>query len=391
MAVGIYGGECIEGHTVYIYDRGGVTRVAQLLDVSSVKWERDRDGISEANIVIEGSACSAQADVLANIEPKRSEVVIFRGADRVWEGPVWRVAWHSDYVQINAHDIMAYITYTPLSIAYDNRYQDNIDPDTGDNLGPLTRPTEVTTRINNILQHEMQRWEALDPPVNILPYLQIHHFPNEARTTAYTQPFEMTAGEHIQHLVHYSGADYTVVGRAFHAWDVSRYLGRTRTLTEEDFYSEVIITAYGADMTSSVYVVASDGNYGHAESPSPYYGPWTMILTAYNEEGTEEPTQAELNSQAQRNLSGRIPVPVEVRIPDNSSIRLNETLTINDLIPGVQMPLLATLNARRMSQMQKLDHLVVTETANGETVQVIMTPATKPDDDTPPEEQFVID
>jgi hypothetical protein len=388
VATGVYGGECIEGHTVYIYDRGGMTRVAQILDITDIKWERDRDGVSEATINVIGSACSAQADILAAIEPKRSEVVIFRGADRVWEGPVWRVGWHSNRVEINAHDIMAYILATPLSQEYDNRYRDDIDPDTGVNNGPLTRPTEVTNRINTILQHEMQIWESLSPPVNILPYLQIHHFPNEAKTTAHTVPFEMTAGEHIQHLVHYSGVDYTVVGRSLHVWDVSRFLGRTRLMTEADFENEVVITAYGADMTSSVYVVADDGKYGHAVADSPYYGPWTMILTAYNEEGTDAPTQGELDSQAQRNLSGRIPVPVEVRIPDSSGIRLSASLTINDMVPGVQIPLLATLNARRMSQMQKLDHLVVTETADGETVQVTLTPATKPDDDT---EQFVID
>lgn len=383
MATGVYGGQCIAGHTVYIYDRGGMTRVAQILDVTQIKWERDRDGVSEATIMVTGSACSAQADILAAIEPKRSEVVIYRGADRVWEGPVWRVGWHSDRVEINAHDIMAYILATPLSREYDNRYRDNYDPDTGDNLGPLTRPIEVTTRIDTILQHEMQIWETLSPPVNILPHLQIHHFPNEARTTAYTVPFEMTVGEHIEHLAHYSGVDFAVVGRSLHVWDVSRYLGRTRLLTEADFFNEVVITAYGADMTTSVYVIGKDGAYGHAEDPSAYYGPWTMILTAYNEEGTADPTQSELNSQAERNLSGRVPVPVEVRIPDNSGIRLSESLTINDLVPGVQMPLLATLNARRLSQMQKLDHLVVTETADGETVQVTLTPATKPDPDAP--------
>jgi hypothetical protein len=81
-------------------------------------------------------------------------------------------------------------------------------------------------------------------------------------------------------------------------------------------------------------------------------------------------------------VSGRNPVPVEVRIPDNSTIRLDDTLTIDDLIPGVQMPLLATLNARQVSQDQKLDLVTVRETgAEGETIQVVLTPATKPDSD----------
>lgn len=380
MATGVFGGQCIEGHTVYLYDRGGMTRVGQILDVSQVRWTRDRDGVSEADIRIEGSACSAQAALLAGIEPKRSEIVIYRGQDRVWEGPVWRVGWHAGYVEINAHDVMAYVMATPLSKDWDNRMRADYDAN-GDPIVIYTQPTEVTSRINNILQYEMQRWETLDPPANVLPYLQIHHFPNEARTTAYTQPFEMTAGEHIQGLGRTGGIDWTVVGRSLHVWDVSRSLGKTRLLTEADFFSEVIITAYGADMAAEVYVIGKDGKYGHASAPSPYYGPWTMILTAYNEEGTDDPSQAELDSQAKRNINGRQPVPVEVRVPDNSGIKLDETLTIHDLVPGVQVPLLATLNSRQMSQLQKIDHVTVTENSKGETVQVTLTPATKPDDD----------
>ena len=380
MATGVYGGACISDHTVYVYDRGGMTRVGQLLDVSQVRWTRDRDGVSEADIRIEGSACSAQAKLLSEIEPKRSEIIIYRGEDRVWEGPVWRVGWHADYVEINVHDVMAYVFGTPLSKEWDNRFRADYD-EAGNPIHIYTQPTEVTTRIGEVLQYEMQVWEALDPPANILPFLQIHNNPNEARTSAYTLPYEMTAGEHVQALGRTAGIDWTVVGRAIHVWDVSRSLGRTRTLTEVDFFSSVIITAYGADMAASVYVVGRDGTYGEAHAESPYYGPWTMILTAYNEEGTDEPSQAELNSQAKRNLNGRQPVPVEVRVPDNSGIRLNETLTINDLVPGVQIPLLATLNSRQLSQLQKIDKLTVTETPEGETIQVTLTPATKPDDD----------
>lgn len=387
MALGIYGDPCVGGHSAYIYDRGGFTRVAQLLDLSQVKWTRDRDGVSEATVRIEGSACSAQADMLALIEPRRSELVIFRGNDRVWEGPVWRVGWHSDHVEINAHDVMAYVMATPLSKAWDNRFKGIYDAE-GDLVSMVTSPTEVTTRIGQILAYEMPVWEspALDPPANVLPHVVIHHNVNEAQTSAYTEPFEMTVGEHIQSLGRTAGIDWTVVGRSLHVWDVSRNLGVTRQLTEADFFSEVILTAYGADLATNVYVLGRDGAYGHAEKPSSYYGPWTMILTPYNEEGTNDPTQEELDSQALRNINGRQPVPVEVRVPDNSGIRLNESLTIHDMVPGVQIPLLATLNSRRMSQVQKIDFVTVTETPKGETVQVTLSPATKPDSDVPEEE-----
>lgn len=367
MATGQYGGNCVEKHSIYIFDRGGMTRIAQIVDVSSVQWSRDRDGVSEATVRVEGSACSAQAATLAAIEPKRHEMVIFRGTDRVWEGPVWRIGWHANYVEINAHDIFAYILGTPLSQPYSSAYPD---------------VELVTTRLGRILDYELDRWETLSPPANVKPYLTIHTDPGGPQTTSVTKAYEMTVGEHIQHLAHYGGVDFACIGRALHIWDVDRHLGSTRLITEADFLgSEVILTAYGADHLQHAYVIGEDGVYGEAHNPDyeDYYGPWTGVFSAYNEEGTDQPSQAELNSQAQRNLAGRSPVPVEVRVPDNSSIRLNDSLTINDLVPGVEIPVLATLNARQMSQKQKLDHLQVTEDSTGENVQIVLVPTTNDD------------
>lgn len=357
---------CVTGHSAYIYDRGGQNRLAQLKDLSLVRWGRRRDEVSEANIRISGAACSEQAELLASIEPKRHELVIFRGEDRVWEGPVWRVAWGADEVEVYAHDVGAYLNGTPLTKKYSNAFP-NVQP--------------VSTRMEGIIEYEMLAWEVLDPPVNVLPYLVVHHYPNEAETTAVTLPYEMTVGEHLDALAHRSGIDFTTVGRAIHIWDTSRNLGRLRTWTEADFFGEVIITAYGADHTEIAYVVAEDGRYGKAGTASGYYGPWTKIFTVYNEEGTEGPSQSQLNSQAQRNIVGRTPVPVEVRVPDNSAVRLSHDLTINDLVCGVQVPLRATLNARKLSQLQKIDIVTVTETADDEKIQVTLSPANQPDTD----------
>lgn len=656
---GIYGGKCITRHTAYIMDRGGTHRVAQLLDISQLKWDRRRDETSEAQVIIRGAACSAQAEMLSNIEPKRSELAIYRGDKRVWEGVVNKVGWHSDWVEVVARDITDYLYHRPLSRIWDNSYPNS---------------TTVTARMAEIIEYELQNpymyrddlgspivvpaWEAISPPANILPFLSVHAFPNEARTSAMTTPFQMSVGEHLDNYARTGGIDYTVVGRALHIWDVSRSLGRTRPITEADFFGESIVTAYGSDHASVAFTVADDGRYGGAggsatewrwmeksgpagsaittegsaprrpsvhdfetlawsgyrywmayqpdsaeemrlvaskdgtawediseanisaevgdavttgnepcittaydsrlwlffvgtdghlyrsrtengkewsvkidiwtppggvdlsfpsltydpaterwtlwavdsatgqlfwsesttkdlgaagafgpvtfaaidtaptvttvdmkrigdrwvgialvtggikivesKSPDPadgfsissavvpsgtgkptwshlesgdvdlwyedapilrttltgpapevgasdeymnYYGPWTKIFTVYDEDDTTPPSQADLNSQARRNLTGRSPVPVEVRVPDNSSIRLGLGLGFDQLVPGVQFPLLATLNSRQLSQMQKLHQVTTTETPDGETIQVTFVPATKADSD----------
>lgn len=377
---------CIVQHSVYIYDRGGLTRFAQINDISRIWWERDRDGISEAEIVITGRSCGLQREKISQFAAKRHEVVIFRGNERVWEGPISRISDEGDRIVIAAKDVCWYLFGKALSRTWDNSTA-------GDGV------TEVTTRFQNIIGWELTHartirsvgggtlvlpaWEALSPPVNLLEHLTVHHFPNEARTSAKTLASEMTIGQHLQNAARTSGIDYTAIGRSIHLWDTSRSIGRTRTLTEADFFGNIVITEYGADHTQAAYVSGMDGAYGSAGNPEnlDFYGPWETVYTAYNEEGSNAPSQPELDSQAIRNTSGRSPVPYEVRIPDNSSIRLGLSLGINELVPGVQVPLRATLNAKAYEQDQKLDHLRVTETSDGETIQVTLTPATRPDSD----------
>lgn len=374
-------------HTAMIYDRGGTRRLGQFVDLSKVEWARDRDGISEASIRIEGAACRRQSELIKSIASKRHELVIFRGDDRVWEGPIFRIADQGDHVQVFAKDVCAYLFGTALSRDWDNSY------------GSVAGPTEMTTRIGEIIEWELTHsrvgntlgggtmtipaWESLEPPANILPFLQVYHFPNEARTAASTLAFQMTVGELMASAARQSGIDYTAVGRSIRIWDTSRNTSQTRTLTEADFFGNIIVTEYGSDHNQGAYVVGQEGMYGEAINPENFdlYGPWMTIYNAYNEEDTTAPTSSELNSQAARNTSGHSPAPVEVRVPDGSTIRLNDTLRINELVPGARVPLLATLNARSRNQDQKLDLLRVVEENGREDVKVTLSPANREDSD----------
>lgn len=388
---------CVSQHKAYITDRGGRGRSSELVKLSQVQWGRVRDDISEGSIVIRAGDCAPQAKILSNIEPKRSELVIYRGDDRVWEGPVDRCAWRSDRMEIIAKDVSSYVMGRPLTRTWDNSYvrQAGPDPESTEDDVILDQSTEVTTRIGDIIEWEMSNsftmvtpegakivpgWEQLDPPANVLPYLVIHHHPNEARTSAKTLPFQMAVGEHLDNLAHTGGIDYTVIGRAIHIWDTSNPLGRGRLLTEADFYGEIIVTAYGADFAAVGITTGADGMYGAAGQNDPYYGPWAKVFTVYDENADDNPSQNELSSQARRNLTGRNPVPVEVRVPDNSTLRLTKGLSIDMLVPGAYFPLLATLNDRKISQMQKLNKVTVTETSKGENVEVTFVPSGRSDE-----------
>jgi hypothetical protein len=353
--------DCVSRHTVTVYDRGGVNKLAEIVDIAAVSWNRVRDDISEASIVLSGAACDEQNGILTSLRSSRHEIVIHRGGERVWEGPITRMSGTRNTFSIHARDVMHYAARTTMRNAYSNAYP---------NVGP------TITRAALIMNTELARKEALDPPINVLPFLVLHQTPTDARTSAATHKYQYQVWEHIDELAAKAGMDYTVVGRAIHFWDTHQPLGQTQTVTQADFLGDLEVTEYGMELATHAHVTDGEGNYGSAGANDPYYGEVELLTTSGDEtEGETPPTSAEMQSQAQRNLAGRIPTPLVVRVPENSSLNPNGVLTMSDLVPGVWMPLRAEVIGFNISQMQKLQNMKVTEDGSGETITVTLQPA----------------
>jgi hypothetical protein len=345
-------------------DRGGTRRLRELKDMSRVIWNRERDAISESTVNIVGQYCSAQADTLNFIEPGRHEIAIFRGDERVWEGPITRLAYTREGVGVFSRDVMHYSYRTVMHAGYDSRH-------------PLTET--VVGRAYRIMMAELARKEALG--YNLLDHIVEHHFPNEAETSTNTYPYQDTVFNHIDQLAAKAGMDYVTIGRAVHLIDTSRPLGMTRVVTENDFLGEMTVSVYGMELATAAFVTDQQGTYGSAGGNHAYYGEVEILSAPYNEEEDgSAPSAAIMATQAARNLDGRLPTPLQVRVPDNSSLNPNGVLKVTDLVPGVYVPLRATLQIRPVQQMQKIKSVKFTEEASGEKIEVTMYPASESDD-----------
>jgi hypothetical protein len=345
-------------NTAAIFDRGGMNRIFPIDVTTFVDYARVKDDISNALIRIPSSAeCCGQ---LANVEPVRNELVIFRDGPRVWEGPITRMAFTADEVEIAAKDVMFYPYRTIMRNEYNNAYP-NI--------------STVTGRLDYIFQIEMARKEGMTPPINVLPYLRVYHFEGEARTSRHSLPFQKTVWEELDDLAAKAGIDYTVVGRGIHIFDTEYQLGLTPLATEADFLAGLTVTAYGMNLTTFSAVTDGEGRYGSAQVDEMYYGNIETLATAYDEESSEAPTDEELRSQAQRNLSQRFPVPVVVRVPDNSQIDpASEAFAFENLVPGVKVPLMATVGCRQVRQDQKITNVRVQQDEKGERITLTLFP-----------------
>lgn len=362
------GGLGCEVHSAYIFDRGGARRLFKIDLPSSIRWTRLRDDISDALVIVRDPSKGCQ-EAMTKVHPNRHELVIFRGDERVWEGPISRMGWHRDYIEVEARDVMYYAYRTVMRSGYDNSSA-NVDT-------TINRSVDVLG--------ELARKEALDPPINVLPYVTTYSTANDARTSRKTAPFQSTVFTDIDSMAHRSGLDYVTVGRRILLFDTHTVWARTPEVTEADFLGDIIVTYYGLEHATHSTVTSDEGLYGTTGANDPFYGEWEILDSAYNEEGTVAPTEAALLSQAVRNLDGRNPVPLHVRVPDNSQLNPNGVLKIAHLVPGIRVPLRATLLSLEVSQMQKLDKVTVTETGeSGESIQVILSPASQNDEE--PEE-----
>jgi hypothetical protein len=380
-----------------IHDRGGERRKYQLVDLDSVSWGRIRSKKSQATVTLSGRACAAQASIIDDVSraARRYEMVIFRGEDRVWEGPIIQARTRRDTATFIANDIKEYLDHTAMSIDWPNADAGGF---------PL-----MTDRIEAIINYELStpyemrvstggaahvvtvpRWEFVDPPANVLPHLDVR-FSDSLLTRSTVVAFQMMVGEHLDNLSE-GGLDYTTVGRTLLIWDSATSIGQTRKLTDADFYGDIEVVSAGSEHASIGHISATRPTesadnplpppdpgvvfgVGNAGGENDYYGVWTTIHTLEQEEGSGDPSQDELNSQAQRRIVGRTPVPVELIIPDGAGLRLSHDLGINQLVPGVMMPVAATLNLRPVQQDQRLDSLRVNETAAGEAIQVTLVSA----------------
>lgn len=387
--------KCVSRHTAYIYDRGATIRLGAVLDLSSVQWGRNKDAKSSATVALSSKkACAAQADFLKSIEPKRHELVLYRGDERVWEGPIAYAGSTSLGFTIKANDVTDYLDNTALTVDWP---------------APPVGPTLMVDRIRQIIEYELTtnytadtndgpvyviRWENLDPPINVLQYLDIGA--GVTKTSSDTVAFQMTLGQHLGNLSQSIGVSYTVVGRRIVVWD--GYLSQTRTLTEADFSGDFLVTKDGSGFATIAHVGAQQQTagvpeiVGHAANDLSYYGPWETVATTQGQASGggsgsgsgsggsgsgsgSAASQSALNSQARRALYGLYPVPRSLNTGSGATLLLSTDLGINQLVPGVTMPVRAAHNVIDVQQPQILNDMTVTEDPTNEVITVNLTAA----------------
>jgi hypothetical protein len=393
----------------FVYERGGGRMLGEITPMTKIKWTRVRDDISDCTITVDSfDDCGM---LLSNLRSWQHEIVVFRdngaGPERVWEGPVTHIQYETDRVVIGAKDVMAYVYRRVMRLGYNDSYQlETPGRYVGSNgFGQYVYGwgqvglRSVVERAEQIILNAL----SYDDP-NVIEYLTALSSGNDTQQSRIVKAYSKSAWQEVDDLAAKAGLDYTTVGRRIILWDTHDQIGRLPQMTDGDFGDNPIVTEYGMQTATDFVVTNNNGVYGLSTKSEghKFYGFVEQIASAYSESessgGTAETLtdkarqelEETLTGQAQRNIAHRYPTPLIVRVPDNTTLNPDLPLGINEIVPGVFIPLLATSTLRKVSQMQKLDNMSCTQDENGEVITVTLSPAPgtfgeDPDSDAPDE------
>lgn len=367
-------------YRVFIYEQGGQKRLGEIDPISHLTFSRLRDDISSCTTLSSGYSVDCGA-LYAAVRCWMHELVVFRDGVRVWEGPITRLAYTTTSVEFEAKDVMAYVYRRVMRQGYNDQYRLV-------KKGEAGQPDEYLGLESVVRRAAMLVTDALAPyDPNVLPYLTALEYSDDAQEARFVQNWSRSYWEEIDDLAATAGLDYTTVGRRILLWDTHRAVGRLPEMRDGDFSDSPIVTEYGMQLATFMAVTNGSGVVGftEVEAKTVPYGPIELLASSYNDTAaataeiqTPEQlaaAQKTLTDQAQRNISGRWPSPLIVRIPDNSTLSPKANVGFQQLIPGVWLPLRSVNTPRQVVQWQKLDSVSVEVDEKGEKVHVVLSPA----------------
>jgi len=362
-------------HRVFVWDRGHNTMLGELTPLLAVRWNRIRDDISHAEIVVATHEC---CELLGDLETVFMEIEITRLDVPVWNGVITRLEYEYSDVRLFAEDILWVAKRRVLEVGYNNSWP-NIQ--------------QVLDMMHILLAQQCygawgDLWNMLG---NLHPIRNPAGFP-EPRTTRVVNKFQVTIWEDFDKYAEDMGADYTVIGRDIFYWDNHLAWAVLPELDENHISQFPRIVEYGNSFATRAFVTNGRGWAGHAGNPDLTWadyggGPVDFLITnaEEGEDANDPPTPEELESwqeSAVHAIAASAPPPVSVVIPANTTLMPGAPWNVVDLIPGAWFPITVNRLCRTVSEWQRLNEVLVTESApNGETVQfsAISAPKTRID------------
>jgi len=341
-----------------IADRGGASRIGVIDAVVTMNMTRVRDDTGTCNLVI-ASPSDACCAFLSEVRTVRNELVVFRDGVRVWEGPITRLAYFADRIELDARDISWYLSRRVLERGFDH-------------TGVSVDAVDVLAGV--VLDHFPA--DGTDP-FRVGPFVTVIHSVDDARTAAKYLAYSRTVFELLDKYAEDGGIDYVVNGRRLIIHDTHCRAHVLPRMTDSDFDGSIGIVEYGSELRTRAITTDGNGKYSRAVAPDEYldyYGVIDRVVTNDSEGAEDEPDalQEALDSQSDRELVSGYPAPVEIQVPANTRVDPCCLINFEEFVPGAWVPIESSLVCRKMTQWQRIASVNVIYDQSGEVVNLTL-------------------
>lgn len=334
---------CPGDYTVALFARGGASQQGELFNAASLTWSRVLDDTSEAQVVVpyQGPDC---CELLGDAWPWCNEIGLYRDELLVWQGPIETIVYGRETTTINAKDITAWLAHRVIRTLIDYS-------STG--LGAADLTTIAETLVRQAL--------TLDDP-NIEQYLLtvLSGITGERKYPAngsyvYDELAELAR----------TGVDFTTIGRRLIiAGEVP--IARLPGLVDEHFAGELQVVKDGR-LSATAAVVVGKNVTGTAGG----VGTCGLLETLATEQ--EILDQASATAEAASIVKAGT-FPITLQVPDGSLLDPSAPIGINELIPGVIIPVTSSETCYELAADLRLKRLQVAFDSEGERVAVSLVP-----------------
>jgi hypothetical protein len=310
-----------------------------VFDVETLEWSRTLDDISSAKVTLPADCCGK----LDQIDAWSHELHISRNGDEVWCGPIEVPVFCQSGVTIVAKDVLNWSSVRVIHNSHVSAAQGSVSiakdllldafgPDDPDVLQWLTTYGTGVVSDRNYPANSKLVYDALK---------------------------DLAQGS----------LDFTTIGRRIVLMNAGASIGRLTLLTCDDFQGDLCTINDGTAAATKAVVTGSEasGVVGSFGGVDPYYG---LVERLVNDDRIT--TNGTAASQARGIVNGNNPPPVQVQPPNGAGLAPSAPVCINDLVPGVTVPVAIDCTCKTAVQDLRLTQLNVTYAAGqGETVQPV--------------------
>lgn len=335
---------CAESYTVRIHWRGGaLEKPVELMNhVSDVSWSRTLNDVSTAEVVLSKVSDSCCRD-LQDVHDWVHELSIYRNVQGtpqlVWQGPIQVIRIRRQTVVIEAADVFAWLDKLV------NTYR--VTYNTAAPIQGNRRRGTIVYMAHNHLRLNLEQSSLSVPPdyPGIMDYVVVREdglpvISVEKDGSTNTAIWTEYLGEIFREWIK-RGLTWTTVGRSivFRGFANQQTLPITR-MSMDDFMGEVEVVrdgtstaTYGFATNQSTQDISEGFTVGWGYSGTAY-GRLDSLVEVNEEYETEAEAQTELRQAARREIAGRYPTPLVIRVPDGAQISPDAPITMDMLVPG---------------------------------------------------------